>query len=99
MHCQVLGGTGIAVSSVVLGCGSIRGIGSPSSTRGKGLTVEEGRQQLDTATSLQLSSRTTMSSRAPFARHLSFAWIRRNVTTSVGSSLQKETAYNATSRS
>ena len=42
-----LGSTGIDVSEFFFGAGAIGGIGSAESTRGRGLTVDEGRQRLD----------------------------------------------------
>ena len=44
-----LGSTGIDVSEFFFGAGAIGGIGSAESTRGRGLTVDEGRQRLDEA--------------------------------------------------
>jgi aryl-alcohol dehydrogenase-like predicted oxidoreductase len=40
------------VSRVFLGCGSIGGIGSPASTRGLGLSVDEGLEQIEAAVRL-----------------------------------------------
>lgn len=57
-----LGSTGIAVSRVLLGCGSIGGIGSPASTRGKGLSADEGLAQIDTAVSLGINTLDTANS-------------------------------------
>jgi len=57
-----LGRTGIEVSEVILGCGSIGGIGSPVSTRGKGLTPEEGLAQIDAAVALGVTTLDTASS-------------------------------------
>jgi aryl-alcohol dehydrogenase-like predicted oxidoreductase len=47
-----LGRTGIEVSTVILGCGSIGGIGSPASTRGRGLDPQQGFAQIDAAVAL-----------------------------------------------
>ena len=44
-----LGRSGFLVSPVILGCGSIGGIGPPAATRGKGLSVAEGLEQIETA--------------------------------------------------
>jgi 1-deoxyxylulose-5-phosphate synthase len=47
MEHRPLGATGFSVSRVFLGCGSIGGIGSSASTRGLGLTVDEGLEQIE----------------------------------------------------
>lgn len=52
MELRPLGGTGLSVSEVILGCGSIGGIGSAPSTRGRGLSVEDGLRQIDEAVAL-----------------------------------------------
>jgi 1-deoxyxylulose-5-phosphate synthase len=52
MEHKPLGATGLSVSRVFLGCGSIGGIGSSSSTRGLGLTVDEGLEQIEAAVRL-----------------------------------------------
>lgn len=44
-----LGTTGIEISEVIYGAGSIGGIGSSSLTRGRGLTPDEGMKRLDEA--------------------------------------------------
>jgi aryl-alcohol dehydrogenase-like predicted oxidoreductase len=46
---RTLGTTGLSVSPILLGCGSIGGIGSPASTRGKGLSPAEGMALIDAA--------------------------------------------------
>lgn len=48
----MLGRTGIEVSAVILGCGSIGGIGSPASTQGRGLDPDQGFAQIDAAVAL-----------------------------------------------
>ncbi|WP_433557287.1 aldo/keto reductase [Pseudonocardia xinjiangensis] len=55
MKQRPLGGTGLTVSQVLLGCGSIGGIGTPASTRGKGLRVDEGLAQIDAADTLGIT--------------------------------------------
>lgn len=55
MERAALGSTGLSVSRVLLGCGSIGGIGSPAATRGKGLSAAEGLGQIDTAASLGIN--------------------------------------------
>ncbi|MCW2528456.1 MAG: aldo/keto reductase [Pseudonocardiales bacterium] len=57
-----LGRTGVSVSRVILGCGSIGGIGSPASTRGKGLTPQEGLAQIDSAVGLGINTLDTANS-------------------------------------
>ena len=52
MEHRLLGATGFSVSRVFLGCGSIGGIGSSASTRGLGLTVDEGLEQIESAVQL-----------------------------------------------
>jgi aryl-alcohol dehydrogenase-like predicted oxidoreductase len=52
MEHRPLGTTGLSVSRVFLGCGSIGGIGSPASTRGLGLSVDEGLEQIEAAVRL-----------------------------------------------
>jgi aryl-alcohol dehydrogenase-like predicted oxidoreductase len=64
MDRRPLGHTGLAVSRVMLGCGSIGGIGSPAVTRGKGLSPEEGLQQIDAAIALGVNTLDTANSYA-----------------------------------
>jgi aryl-alcohol dehydrogenase-like predicted oxidoreductase len=52
------------VSRVFLGCGSIGGIGSPASTRGLGLTVDEGLEQIEAAVRLGVNVLDTANSYA-----------------------------------
>src|ERR1700691_6384365 len=52
MEHRPLGATGFSVSRVFFGCGSSGGIGSPASTRGLGLTVDEGLEQIEAAVRL-----------------------------------------------
>ena len=59
-----LGRTGIDLFPVILGCGSIGGIGSPASTRGKGLTPEEGPEYIDRAVALGVNVLDTANSYA-----------------------------------
>jgi aryl-alcohol dehydrogenase-like predicted oxidoreductase len=47
---------------VLLGCGSIGGIGSPAVTRGKGLTPEEGLAQIDAAVAMGINTLDTANS-------------------------------------
>ena len=56
MDRRPLGRTGLTVSPVLLGCGSIGGIGSPAITRGKGLSVQEGLEQIDTAVAMGVNT-------------------------------------------
>lgn len=62
MDRRPLGRTGLAVSRVLLGCGSIGGIGSPPVTRGKGLSPEQGLQQIDTGIALGINALDTANS-------------------------------------
>ena len=62
MDRRPLGRTGLAVSRVLLGCGSIGGIGSPAVTRGKGLTPEEGLAQIDAAVAMGINTLDTANS-------------------------------------
>lgn len=55
MDRRPLGRTGLAVSRVLLGCGSIGGIGSPAATRGKGLSREQGFEQIDVAVAMSVN--------------------------------------------
>src|ERR1700689_2608633 len=55
MEHRLLGATGFSVSRVFLGCGSIGGVGSPASTRGLGLTVDEGLEQIEAAVRLGIT--------------------------------------------
>jgi 1-deoxyxylulose-5-phosphate synthase len=57
-----LGNTGLTVSRVLLGCGSIGGIGSPAVTRGRGLSPEEGLEQIDTAVAMGINTLDTANS-------------------------------------
>jgi aryl-alcohol dehydrogenase-like predicted oxidoreductase len=57
-----LGRTGLAVSRVLFGCGSIGGIGSPAVTRGKGLSREEGLEQIDAAVAMGINTLDTANS-------------------------------------
>jgi aryl-alcohol dehydrogenase-like predicted oxidoreductase len=57
-----LGETGLSVSRVILGCGSIGGIGSPARTRGKGLAPEEGLRQIDAAVAIGITTLDTANS-------------------------------------
>jgi 1-deoxyxylulose-5-phosphate synthase len=59
-----LGGSGLSVSRVVLGCGSIGGIGSPAQTRGKGLSPVEGLAQIDCAVGIGINTLDTANSYA-----------------------------------
>jgi aryl-alcohol dehydrogenase-like predicted oxidoreductase len=59
-----LGTTGIDVFPWILGCGSIGGIGSPQSTRGKGLTPDEGLACIDRAVALGVNILDTANSYA-----------------------------------
>jgi aryl-alcohol dehydrogenase-like predicted oxidoreductase len=61
---RLLGQTGLEVSQVVLGCGSIGGIGTPSVTRGKGLSPQEGFEQIDAAVALGVNTLDTANSYA-----------------------------------
>jgi 1-deoxyxylulose-5-phosphate synthase len=62
MEFRALGRTGVRVSRVILGCGSIGGIGSPVSTRGRGLTPDQGRAQIDAAIELGIRTLDTANS-------------------------------------
>lgn len=62
MDRRPLGRTGFAVSRVLLGCGSIGGIGSPAATRGKGLSPEEGLEQIDNAVAMGINTLDTANS-------------------------------------
>jgi aryl-alcohol dehydrogenase-like predicted oxidoreductase len=62
MDRRPLGRTGLTVSRVLLGCGSIGGIGSPAVTRGKGLSPQEGLEQIDTAVAMGVSTLDTANS-------------------------------------
>jgi aryl-alcohol dehydrogenase-like predicted oxidoreductase len=62
MDRRPLGQTGLAVSRVLLGCGSIGGIGSPAVTRGKGLSPEEGLEQIETAVAMGINTLDTANS-------------------------------------
>ena len=64
MDRRLLGNTGVAVSRVLLGCGSIGGIGSPAESRGKGLSPQEGLQQIDDAIALGINTLDTANSYA-----------------------------------
>ena len=64
MALRPLGRTGLPVSRVLLGCGSIGGIGSPAATRGKGLTPEQGLEQIDTAVAMGINTLDTANSYA-----------------------------------
>jgi aryl-alcohol dehydrogenase-like predicted oxidoreductase len=57
-----LGRTGLAVSRVLLGCGSIGGIGSPAVTRGRGLSPEQGLAQIDAAVAMGINTLDTANS-------------------------------------
>lgn len=50
------------MSRVLLGCGSIGGIGSPALTRGKGLSPQEGLEQIDTAAAMGINTLDTANS-------------------------------------
>lgn len=50
------------MSRVLLGCGSIGGIGSPALTRGKGLSPQEGLEQIDTAVAMGINTLDTANS-------------------------------------
>ena len=52
------------MSRVLLGCGSIGGIGSPAVSRGKGLSPEQGLVQIDTAVALGINTLDTANSYA-----------------------------------
>ena len=62
MEYTTLGQTGLTVSRVLLGCGSIGGIGSPAATRGKGLSAEEGLAQIDAAFAIGINTLDTANS-------------------------------------
>jgi aryl-alcohol dehydrogenase-like predicted oxidoreductase len=62
MDRRPLGSTGLTVSRVLLGCGSIGGIGSPAVTRGKGLSPQEGLEQIDTAVAIGINTLDTANS-------------------------------------
>jgi aryl-alcohol dehydrogenase-like predicted oxidoreductase len=62
MHRRPLGRTGLTVSGVLLGCGSIGGIGSPPVTRGKGLSPQQGLEQIDTAVAMGINTLDTANS-------------------------------------
>jgi aryl-alcohol dehydrogenase-like predicted oxidoreductase len=62
MDRRPLGRTGLTVSRVLLGCGSIGGIGSPAVTRGKGLSPQEGLEQIDTAVAMGINTLDTANS-------------------------------------
>lgn len=62
MDRRQLGRTGVSVSRVILGCGSIGGIGSPASTRGKGLTAQDGLALIDAAVGLGIDTLDTANS-------------------------------------
>lgn len=62
MDRRPLGRTGLSVSRVLLGCGSIGGIGSPAATRGKGLSPQEGLEQIDAAVAIGINTLDTANS-------------------------------------
>lgn len=62
MDRRPLGRTGLAVSRVLFGCGSIGGIGSPAVTRGKGLSPDKGLEQIDAAVAMGINTLDTANS-------------------------------------
>lgn len=64
MDRRLLGRTGISVSRVLLGCGSIGGIGSSPAGKGKGLSRVEGLEQIDMAVELGVNTLDTANSYA-----------------------------------
>ncbi len=50
------------MSRVLFGCGSIGGIGSPAVTRGKGLSPEQGLEQIDAAAAMGINALDTANS-------------------------------------
>jgi aryl-alcohol dehydrogenase-like predicted oxidoreductase len=61
---RALGASGLAVSRVLLGCGSIGGIGSSPTTRGRGLNRSEGLEQISRAVDLGVTVLDTANSYA-----------------------------------
>jgi aryl-alcohol dehydrogenase-like predicted oxidoreductase len=64
MDGRALGASGLTVSCVQLGCGSIGGIGSSPTTRGRGLSRSEGAEQISRAVALGVNVLDTANSYA-----------------------------------